>query len=485
MRPIKDGAADAGRPRGSAAMTDESPDRPSLRDRLRALVARVSEAFIHPADEVGRWERAVRFSYDLGRYGARQLKADRAPQMASALAFRSLFGLLPVLIVGTLLVKAVGGFDQYLESLRGMLEGLGLDDLEVQAAASGAEPGSEVAADGGQSLADWILGLVGQTERLNLAAITWIGVGVVIYSAISLLVTIEGAFNQICRAPEGRPWMSRFLVYWAVVTLGPAALIAATWVDHRFDLLIADLVAWRLLATVCSFAWNFSASWLVLFLVYRLMPNAAVQLRPAMLGALTAALLVEVLRRTLGIYLEHAVSFRQLYGSLGLIPIFMFWIYLMWLVTLFGLEVAATLQALAGRQLEQLETARRPGGLVEPAAVIDVAAIAASSFAEGRAVPERVIAERAAMPESAVAAIVRRLIEAGVLHRVAGEEPSVTLARPPASISAVALLEAGYDLVALPTAGGAERLDAVRDHLRAAQRAATEGRSLESLLLAR
>ena len=81
--------------------------------KIQPFIDWLKRAVTQPRDELGRWEKAVRFAYDLGRYGARQLREDRAPQMAAALSFRTLFGLLPVLVVGTMMIKAFGGFDQF------------------------------------------------------------------------------------------------------------------------------------------------------------------------------------------------------------------------------------------------------------------------------------------------------------------------------------------------------------------------------------
>ena len=64
-----------------------------LPNGIRQFIGSLRRAINEPFRELNRWQRAARFTYDLGRYGARQLKEDRAPQMASALAFRTLFGL--------------------------------------------------------------------------------------------------------------------------------------------------------------------------------------------------------------------------------------------------------------------------------------------------------------------------------------------------------------------------------------------------------
>ncbi|MEE9128602.1 MAG: YhjD/YihY/BrkB family envelope integrity protein, partial [Phycisphaerales bacterium] len=178
---------------------------------IRLVVDWLRRVVTQPLDELNRWQKTVRFCYDLGRHGARQLREDRAPQMAGALAFRTLFSLLPVFVVGTIVIKAIGGFDQFMERIKDLFAALGLAEVKMASTGAG-EP---------QSLSDWLLGFVSQVKDLNLAAITWIGVAVLIYSAVSLMVTIENSFNSVYRAPGGRAWMRRFPIYFTVLVLGP------------------------------------------------------------------------------------------------------------------------------------------------------------------------------------------------------------------------------------------------------------------------
>ena len=62
----------------------------------QAMIRWMSRVITQPRDELDRWQRAARFAYDLAIYGGRQLRHDRAPQMAAALAFRTLFALVPL-----------------------------------------------------------------------------------------------------------------------------------------------------------------------------------------------------------------------------------------------------------------------------------------------------------------------------------------------------------------------------------------------------
>jgi membrane protein len=423
---------------------------------LRNIVSHwLKRVVTQPLEELDRWQKAARFAYDLGRFGARQLRHDRAEQMAAALAFRTLFGLLPVMVVATVLVKALGMADGYLEPVGRLFTFWGLDQVFI---ATSLEPSGESI-----SLSAWLLERVREAERVNFAAIGWVGVAVTLYAAISLMVTIEDSFNIIYRVSRGRPWTSRVPVYWFVLTISPLLLTLSGYVDYRFQALMAGLDSYRWMSTAVGVLWGVLAIWLLMFAVYTLFPKARVRLRPALIGALVAAILLEIGKRTMGLYLQNAISLSQLYGSLGLIPLFMFWVYLMWLAVLFGLQVSSTLQHLHGRQLEELEQRQARPLFVDPSVVIVMMQQIAGRFLEGKATELSDIGQTAGVTEPDTERVVARLAAAGFVHRLAEPETAVTLSRPPTEITIQQLLDVGHQLVERqidhePTARLLERL---------------------------
>ncbi len=443
-------------------------------ERARKTIQWFRQAVSQPRDELDRWEAATRFAYDLCRYGARQLRQDRAPQMAAALAYRTLFSLLPVLVVGTLLVRALGGFESFKARLAEYFQYQGWNEYEVTGV-----PAGEGTFGAGESLSEWLLGLLETVQDINLAAITWVGLALVIYATLGLMVTIENSFNNIYRASEGRSWARRMPIYWTVLTLGPAALAGAVYAGNQFDAMIGDGGWWTLIRAT-SVAWNFLALWIVMFVIYKLLPNTEVAYRPALIGAFVASLLVEIGRRTLGLYFEHAVSFSQLYGSLGLIPVFMFWVYVMWLLVLFGLEVSAALQMLGGRRLDEVEQNRRNViGMVDPASVIVVVQVIADRFDKGNTCGLAHLAEHTGLAERTLRPILDRLTEEGIVHRVEASNLTVTLARPPEQIEAERLISLGFDLATFSQSTPGK---AIVERMRTAQREAVSSMSLATLI---
>lgn len=427
-----------------------------------------------PAEELNRYQMAVRSAYDLGRFGARQLRHDRAQQMAAALSFRTLFGLLPVLVLMTVLVRASGMQQNFIDKLKRLLSLWGLDGIRIITPAA---PGGE-----SSTLSMWIIERVNDAERLNLTAIGWVGLAVTIYAALGLVVTIENCFNVIYRAPNGRKWSRRVPMYWFVLTISPLAIVLSAVVDNYFRGFTGTLSAQKWLSPIVGVFWNIVSMWLLLFAVYMLLPNTRVKLRPAAIGAFVSAILLELGKRTLGIYLQNALSISNLYGSLGLIPLFMFWVYLMWLAILFGLQVSSTLQHLRGRQTAELKQRRWETAMVDPAIVIAIMTQIATRFQNGKVAALEELAKTSGLPEHPMEKIIDRLVDAGMVHRIADAENSLTLSRPPDTISLRYLLELAFETV--DESFDAEEFCPGIEELRQAQIDAAGDRTLHSLMQA-
>ncbi|MBC8870965.1 MAG: YihY family inner membrane protein [Planctomycetes bacterium] len=444
-----------------------------LRRVAESTIRWLKRVITQPREELDRWQAAVRFAHDLGRFGARQLQHDRAQQMAAALSFRTLFGLLPVLVVATILVKALGTQESFVEPLDKTLEFWGLDDVHI-VPPTGVEGGTT-------TLGVWLHERVREAiENVNVAAIGWVGVVITIYAAISLVVTIENCFNVIYRASQGRLWKYRVPLYWFLLTISPLILASSTYVNTRFEQLLQGLDTYQWLTTSVGVLWSLFAIWLLMLTVYMLFPNTKVHWRPAMIGALVSTILLEIGKRTMGMYLANALSISQLYGSLGLIPLFMFWVYLMWLAVLFGLQVSSTLQHLHGRQLAELEQQQRDSTIIDPAVVPVIMKAIGERFREGQTTSIQHIASVTGLPDTVTERIVDQLAVAGLLHRVADSDRNIALSRPPQEIPVQQLLDIAFKSadLAVDEPGASQLLDS----LRAAQKDATAGATLATLL---
>ena len=446
-----------------------------LRKFWQSALGWLRRAISQPREELDRWQATARFVYDLLRYGAWQLRHDRASQMAAALAFRSLFALVPVLIVAMIVVNSVHGVDGFSNIVEQISKSLQLDEVRI---AESGDMSGDVNAES-QSLADWLEGLVSEAANANLTAAGWFGFALIAYAALGLMMTIESTFNTIYRAPQGRPWLRSLPLYWFILTLGPIALMAVWFADAKVATWMEAAPVGQGVLAVARVMWGFGKDWFIFLMIYTLLPNTTVRFRPAAAGALVAALLFAVGEQTLGIYLRNAFRVNQLYGSLGLVPVFMLWSYFIWMFVLFGLQVSATLQALRGRQLDQIKAEPSETTFRDPAVIVTVMEVVAEDFAAGRHSTVVSVAELCALPTTAVAVIFQRLVDRNLLHWVDGADNCVCIARAPDTITAAELMDVGFQLVDDNRRG--RRSDLV-DRLRDAQRSLAERQTLAALV---
>lgn len=452
--------------------------------RTRDSFWRVQRALSRPKEELRGAQRTLRYFVDLTRHCARELYQDRAEQMAAALSYRTIFALVPIVMLGLVIFRIFGGFEDVQTNIQSQLYGyfgvpqVSYSERDVQpgervivevpdpadeiaeeqrAAARGADdPSGGQAVDEEEederrqvraSIQKALSELTAKIASLDFASIGTLGVALFIYAGMALAIAVEDDFNIIYGAPHGRPWHIRLAIYWSILTLGTGLLSLSLYVSGR----AVDRAAafgfddpWvtamhRLLALV--------ASWILLFSLYSLMPNTSVHVRPAAMGSLVAAILWETGKAGFQFYVTQALPYWAWYGSLGLIPLFLFWIYISWLIVLFGLELTYTLQVMHGKvpRRQEEEPVTLPG---DPEWFIPMLVQIGHAFAKGEAIGRQALAEQLGLPSRVVHEFGTHLEEVGMVHLIPSKEGDVgyTLARPPSRIALAEVLKIGNQL---------------------------------------
>jgi membrane protein len=416
-------------------------------------------------------------------------------RMAAALAYRTMFAVVPVLVIGLSVMGNFATDQQKTELISRTLDFAGLSNIVVDEPvdeelfftepSKGAESGS-ASAEGhtasnanpsvnagneptaatmsakSPKLAEWIGGMVAKARSIPFATIGFIGLIALIYAGISFVVEVENAFNQIYRAPTGRAWFKRVIQYWFVLTLGPVALFASFYVSQTFTAWVSQLTdvagfseARGVMIGVAAYAATVAISWVALTFAYMSVPNTAVRLAPALMGSLVAAILWEAGKWGFTVYVSKSVSYSRLYGPLALVPLFMMWVYLTWLVVLLGLLLAHALQSY--RQVRVLglgviglggQSDRPPvsPSIVDPGMALPVLVAVGTRFAAGSPSKPYQLAEALGIDEQVVVDLLGQMLAAGLVHEVgnAKGEPAYVLARPAERIEVGEALRVGF-----------------------------------------
>ncbi|HSD29962.1 MAG TPA: YihY/virulence factor BrkB family protein [Vicinamibacteria bacterium] len=388
----------------------------------------------HPVAELNRAQRFLRFAVDLVRHCSRELRANDAGQMAGALTYRTIFGLVPLLMVSMLAFRLFGDMDAAARQLQ---------DAAYSFFNYQVDPTRPEAKAFKEALDERLFDVMRTVAGLSFEAIGAVGALLLIWAALGLLVSFEDAANRIYRAPRGRSWLTRIGIYWTVLTLGPILLLV---VLYAAEFWLGRAEALPVVGPLFAFLGEFGSlagSFLTLTLLYRLLPNTHVRWRPAIAGAFVAAVLGDASKWAFGLYVSRALPYLKLYGAIGLIPLFLFWLYVNWLIVLFGLEIAFTLQAMKGRVFER-EDLR--GGLLsaDPQWLLPVMAAIARGFAGGQPVGRQALAEELDLRLESVVELVVRLEAEGLVNQVAlrgTDDVGLALALPPDRIPLARIAE--------------------------------------------
>jgi len=325
----------------------------------------------------------------LGRFLAhvfRRFNQDRCLQIASSLTFTTLLALVPLVTITLGLMAAFPVFSGLGEHIHAFL----LANMLPEKA--------------GKVVTGYIEQFSGQAGRL-----TALGTALLAVTAFLMMFTIERAFNSIWRVSRPRPVGQRILVYWATLTLGPV-LIGAS-LSMTSYIVSASLGLSRQIPFVGSAILGFVPFVLTcaaFTLLYYVVPNRAVRPRHALIGGLVAGLAFEIMKRSFALYIAKFPTYTLVYGAFAVIPIFLLWIYLSWVVIVLG----ALITALAPDFAVLREVARRPSGsdFAEALALLLV-------LARAQQTPELLgmgqIAERAALTGDRTESHLERMVARG------------------------------------------------------------------------
>ena len=250
------------------------------------------------------------------------LVRDKCLQQASSLAYKTVLSVVPFVAVALSLIKAFGGFSGE-ESALVVFVAEHLLAIEAKTVA-------------GQ--------ITKYTEQLSFGAIGGIGVGVLLLVSVSLLDTVDKTLNDVFKSRIKRGWFARFTTYYAVITLGPLLLSVSLYQTARLQSALQGGVV----GAISPYLWPVAITWVMLLACYKLFPAARVRWIPAAIGAALAAVGFELVKWGFNVYVAQALlsNYNRIYGAIALVPLFLVWVYVVWIIILFGAEFAYTLQNL-------------------------------------------------------------------------------------------------------------------------------------------
>lgn len=236
---------------------------------------------------------------------------------AQALTYTTLFALVPVLTVMFVILSSVPAFHQWSGGIN-------------------AKTLAFMLPQGSEQFSKYLVSFIQQAKNL-----TWVGVLILFVTALSLLRGIEVQFNRIWNVDKPRSGVQTFFRYWAVLSLGPVLLVGALALSSLIaSLPVLDKLSYVPLP-VRALPWLISV--VALTAMYILVPNCRVPWRNALIAAVLIAFLLEggkyIFAKVVGMF----PSYKLIYGAFAIVPLFLLWVYLAWILLLFGAEFSYAL----------------------------------------------------------------------------------------------------------------------------------------------
>jgi membrane protein len=240
---------------------------------------------------------------------------------AMSLVYTTLLSIVPLLALSFSVLKAFGVHNQIQPMLLKFLEPLGKE---------------------GEEIADNIIAFI---QNMNVGVLGALGLALLLYTAISLMQKIEESLNYIWHIQRHRPLADRFSRYLSVLMVGPILVFAALGITATVMNVetVRGLLAIEMLGQLVQTISRLTPYLLVIAaftFVYMFIPNARVRLLPALIGGIAGGVAWQTAGWAFATFVASSHQYAAIYSSLAILILFMIWLYLSWLILLFGASVA-------------------------------------------------------------------------------------------------------------------------------------------------
>jgi len=193
--------------------------------------------------------------------------------------------------------------------------------------------------------------LFARVEAFDVGTLGWIGFGLLLWTVISSLGTVEVSFNQIWGVAKPRPIWKRAYMYLFIIVILPilatvalslpilnivkdiiVATLGATWLTHW----VSDGLIWLLDSWIFRGLFTLATASLAFAFFFWMMPNCKVSWRHSWYGGLITSVLFGGWLRVCAIAQVGIAKSSALYGSFAFLPIVLAWLYMSWQIVLLG-----------------------------------------------------------------------------------------------------------------------------------------------------
>lgn len=403
----------------------------------------------------GRWfgSNFIRYILRIIFIVVRESREDRITLRASALTFTVVLSLVPMLALGTAVLKGLGAGDQMRQAAYSFIQQFETETFDTTAipetsetqppkasieqfqSATADTKAVTVPAEHPKGLTSHLQRAVDQifdyVERTNFATLGTFGIVGMVLAALGVLGSIEQSMNTIWQTTTGRALGRKLIDYMALMILLPVSVnlalaTAATLQSPALHSQIQNFIPMLWFERFLFKALPVAVLVITFLLLYQFLPNTRVGFLPALAGGLFGGFAwywvqIMYVKMQIGV-----AKYNAIYGSFATLPLFFLWIYVAWVVFLLGAEVAFAFQALPQYQWKSI--------VITPSArlamAFDIMEVALADYESRKITDRKSLAQVLNQTEKAIAVILVDLVNGGLLRRIEGKLEGYVPAAP-------------------------------------------------------
>jgi membrane protein len=251
---------------------------------------------------------------------------DHCQKTASILTYYSLLNVVPVVAVAFAMAKGFG-----LEKLI---------EKQILQMAGKANWGADIT----NQIIRFSHNLLNQAKG---GLIAGIGVVLLLWTVISIMGKIEESLNEIWEVKRPRTLIRKFSDYIAIMVFAPVLMVisssATVLVASQVKVIVSKIALLGVFSKIIFLLLNllpYASIWILLTMLYLIIPNTKIPIRSAILGGVTAGTIAQIVQ---WIYIKFQIgvaSYGAIYGSFAALPLFLGMLQISWMIVLFGAEIA-------------------------------------------------------------------------------------------------------------------------------------------------
>ena len=318
---------------------------------------------------------------------------------ASALSYSTLLAIVPLLAIAFSMLKGLG--------FHSRLERVLVNYLTAE---------QEV-------LSSKIIEYIGGTDFKALGAF---GTALLIYAVVMMISNVERTFNELWGVARQRPIARKIPNYISVLFLGPflmvlSSALIASFSSNTIVTALSRYPVFEHFFVLFSNILPHAALWVAFTVMYLLMPNTRVKFLPALIAGIICGSIWESAFRVFTDFNIGLARYNTIYGTFAVLPIFIIWLYISWLIVLVGAQLSYAIQNVRSYQ-QEMHFHDVGAGRKEEMALHMMLRICVL-FHRGEQIPGVMgLSADLAIPVRLVSEICEKLYDGGLLQEITGEE---------------------------------------------------------------